>query len=215
MNYYFQGDFVISAASHESHTCPLHLKPLYDALITVLPEIPQIIAETPMRLWRGAYMEPGLTRIARAYTINKTRYVINLHIGKIEEDAMIEPHFHPFGDMAVFLVNGAYTNIVGREIDEQNHVVDPERILIEEGDAYVMSKSLCHDVEMQTGPAFSIMLHKKSNINAGNPDDYEKILPLNDQQKEEELITLTQKYFDTNIFSSLIGRSALMDKVAC
>ena len=109
-------------------------------------------------------MEPGLIRIARAYTINKKRYVINLHVSNIEEDAEIEPHFHPFGNMAVFLVGGEYSNILGKELDEHGKIVEPVKVRIEEGDAYVMSKSLCHDVEARTNHTFSIMLHEKTSI---------------------------------------------------
>ena len=145
-------------------------------------------------------MEPGLIRIARAYTINKVRYVINLHISRLDKDAMIEPHFHPFGDMAVFLVKGTYTNILGRAIDDQKRVVEPVRICIGEGDTYVMSRKLCHDVEDQSSPTFSIMLHAKSNINPTKPQDYDKIFPLSDEQKEYELNRLIEVYSDKDVF---------------
>jgi hypothetical protein len=212
MTSFLRGDFAMSNAKENTFRS-VELDPLHDALLKVLPEIPQLITDTPLRLWRGAYMEPGLIRIARAYTINKVRYVINLHISRIDQDAMIEPHFHPFGNMAVFLVKGAYTNILGRKINEQNQIVDPVHVRIEEGDSYVMSSKLCHDVEAQTNPTFSIMLHKKSNIDVRKPEDFEKIFPLSDEQKERELKKITQAYFNTDIFKSYLKRTEVTENV--
>ena len=206
MTSHFQGEFAISASSNKSLGCSDHLRSLYSALLSVLPEIPQILTDTPMRLWRGAYMEPGLIRIARAYTINKKRYVINLHVSNLEQDAEIEPHFHPFGNMAVFLVGGGYTNILGEDLDDQGRIVDPVKVRIEEGDAYVMSKSLCHDVEAQTNHTFSIMLHEKYNVKSYSSDDYEKIIPLSDQRKQEILAELNTKYFSTELFEEYFRR---------
>ena len=200
---HFDGDFSLLSYADYDYSNSFRSE-LHQALMWIIPDIPKIIRGTPTRMWRGVHIEPDLIRLARGYRINSEKFVLNLHIGLLSGDDKVPAHFHPFGDMGVFMVSGSYNNTFGPVMQSENDILPSQEVRIKSGDTYFLGGNLCHKVDQIDGPTFSIMLHKRSGIQKAQPQDYDSVTILDEQRKEGLLNDLISRFFKTDYYDNLL-----------